>query len=280
MLYSQRKQQAELADRENAGESFWTEAFGKATREKLAFAFFDICGAKAELYSQRIRDQLVRAFGVPKLAVASNRADELRSFVRTASDGQIPDFIESAIGQFEDEALMEKTGNRIAGTLFRHQVNRILREARIAYELVGPEIVPFSSRELHVEVVEPMLRLVSGDARFANVEVAYQKALQEIANNEPGDAITDVGTALQETLQLLGCDGNALGPLIKSARVKGLIAAHDVKLLDWISAERSEAGDSHSVSDATLADAWLVVHVVGATILHLARGTDWQVQHG
>lgn len=55
------------------------------------------------------------------------------------------------------------------------------------------------------------------------------RALGEISNGKPGDAITDAGTALQETLTALGCDGNNLGALIKSAKAKGLLAAHDAR---------------------------------------------------
>jgi hypothetical protein len=40
--------------------------------------------------------------------------------------------------------------------------------------------------------------------------------------------------------------------------------------LNWASADRSQTGDSHKQSDATIADAWLAVHVIGALILRLA----------
>lgn len=93
----------------------------------------------------------------------------------------------------------------------------------------------------------------------------------------PPDAITDAGTALQEALQALGCGGNALGGLIKDAMKKGLLAPHDATLasgiknfMAWASADRSETGDAHKSSDATLDDAWLMVHIVGALIVRLA----------
>jgi hypothetical protein len=46
-------------------------------------------------------------------------------------------------------------------------------------------------------------------------------------------------------------------------------AAEFQKLVDWVSASRSDRGDAHSASNATRPDAWLVVHVVGALILRL-----------
>lgn len=81
-------------------------------------------------------------------------------------------------------------------------------------------------------------------------------------------------------LQALGCSGHSLGPLIKSARDKGLLAKHDTpmldavtRILDWVSADRSESGDSHEVSGANIDDAWFIVHIVGAIILRLSRAT-------
>lgn len=111
------------------------------------------------------------------------------------------------------------------------------------------------------------------------MEKAYRAALEEIHNGKPDDAITDAGTALQETLELLGCEGNSLGPLIKSARNRGLLGPHDTPLLEslvsvmnWVSADRSTKGDAHNTDDVSRDDAWLTVHVVGAVILRLLRG--------
>lgn len=62
----------------------------------------------------------------------------------------------------------------------------------------------------------------------------------------------------------------ALGPLIDDALRKGLLAPHDKKLADWVSADRTTTGDAHRHSEATESDAWLTVHVVGALIVRLA----------
>jgi len=140
-------------------------------------------------------------------------------------------------------------------------------------------MVERASQELHAEVVAPVLLLLSHRSGFEKVEAAYQDALREISAGHPADAITDAGTALQETLTTLGCRGNALGPLIADAQRNGLLAAHDstlgegiAKILKWVSADRSNKGDSHRASTPTTEDAWLVVHVVGALILRLVQG--------
>jgi 5'-3' exonuclease len=109
-------------------------------------------------------------------------------------------------------------------------------------------------------------------AGWQDIEISYQKALEEISQGHPDDAITDAATALQDTLTLLGCHGHALGPLISDAKKRGLIAAHDAPIFHWVSADRSETGDGHHKSNATVEDAWLAVHVVGALILRLVTG--------
>jgi hypothetical protein len=137
-------------------------------------------------------------------------------------------------------------------------------------------MVPFASKELHTEIVVPTMHLLSGRVGWEKVESAYQDALGEIADGKPADAITDAGTALQEAFVTLGCEGNTLGVLAKSARRKGLFAPHDAlmaealhKLVDWVSADRSEKGDVHQAGEPSVEDAWLTVHIVGAVILRL-----------
>lgn len=160
---------------------------------------------------------------------------------------------------------------------FKTQVRTILREHRVSFTLPDTELVPFSSFELHVEVVEPTLSLLRGSSNFADVETAYRDALGQITLGDPRNAITDAGTALQQLLVALGCGGNQLGDLIRSAKAKGYFANHDatfvdglLKIMNWVAADRSELGDSHSVRTPTLDDAWLTVHVVGALILRLS----------
>ena len=112
------------------------------------------------------------------------------------------------------------------------------------------------------------------------METAYLDALEEITSGKAADAITDAGTSLQEMLIALGCTGNALGPLINSARAKGILAPYDSpmlnaveKILHWVSADRSTTGDAHVVTSPNLDDAWFVVHVVGAIVLRLSKAS-------
>ena len=107
-------------------------------------------------------------------------------------------------------------------------INNVFEDYRVAFRAVNAEIVPIGSDELHTEVVAPALRLLIGD-KYAKAHSAYLEAVKEIPAS-PANAITDAGTALQEVLTSLGCEGNALGPLIKSARKRGLLASHDETL--------------------------------------------------
>ena len=88
-------------------------------------------------------------------------------------------------------------------------------------------------------------------------------------------------TALHFDLKARGCDGNAIGPRLRSAKRLGILAPHDgpmldtvVALINWVSADRSEVGDAHPGGPPTRDDAWLAVHVVGAVILRLAAGSN------
>lgn len=60
--------------------------------------------------------------------------------------------------------------------------------------------------------------------------------------------------------------------LAKSAQATGVISAHDRRLIDWVSADRSVKGDTHNAQAASVEDAWLAVHIVGAIILRITGG--------
>jgi len=133
---------------------------------------------------------------------------------------------------------------------------------------------------MHATIIEPVLTLTNGDARYAKVEKAYQDALRELKpGGSPSDAITDAATALQEMLEAVGAKGNALGPLFADVQKRELLAPYDSKLAEaiealgeWVSADRSGRGDAHHVREASRDDAWLAVRVAGALILRLAAG--------
>jgi hypothetical protein len=162
---------------------------------------------------------------------------------------------------------------------FRRRVNAILEPHLVALRLhQNSQLIPVQSREMHNAVVEPTLHLLDGQPQFTGAEERYQDALRELRDGYPDDAITDAGAALEQILKALGCTGNTLGELLKSAKQTGLLHAADAKFssvlsqtIDWVKETRN-AGEAHSGDvDYTMSDAWMVVHVVGALIRRLAE---------
>lgn len=287
-LYARRTRLRERADREAAKGQVWTKHFGPELRQRISFAFADeisapnldrVAGLAVRLIK---RDEAWSTLpGAPTSDIdwvlegrPRTPSAELDLFLKRCPDAYVPTAIEA---MYQALGLTFNVENI---TTFVESVNEALSEDRVAFELVNGLMVEIESKELHSEVVGPALTLLGIDKRFANAERAYQEALAEVARGYPGDAITDAGTALQETLDSLGCEGDSLGSKITAARKKGILERHDVKLakaielaLEWASANRSVRGESHHVTDADRDDAWLMVHIVGALILRLGRGT-------
>jgi hypothetical protein len=278
----------QLAQAEQGGASFWTEAFGEKVRVRIRHAY----DAVAELHGFsgygdifiRARQVILEQEGLEYLyGEGLPEYTDFESFLRHGPDELYPTAIEALVSSIhrwdrEQQARMYYSSDRGYATEFIDSVSEIFAQERVAWKFVRGELVELKSEELHVAVVEPALHLIH-DRRFTSVDATYRKALDELSRGDGGDAVTDAGAALQELLTALGCDGNSLGPLIKSAREKGLLAAHDTpmltaveKAMHWVSADRSETGESHHASDATRGDAWLIVHVVGAFIVRLASG--------
>jgi hypothetical protein len=103
-------------------------------------------------------------------------------------------------------------------------------------------------------------------ARWNSSTSTTRRCLKELRNRDPGDAVTDAATALQDVLTALGCTGGALGDLLKSAKNKGLLKGNDTpladavcKTVDWVAAKRNQ-GEAHKGDpDINMSDAWMVV---------------------
>lgn len=263
-LPSTRRRRHEVAALEAGGQRLWVDEVPRQARVKIATEWEGMARNGPYPFKE---DQAYVAEILRRLGGHDIRKVTPGQFI--ASDG---DYALDIIGAL---CILFAKGPQFPGTKdWPDFVNNVLEDYRVAYRVVNGELVPFESDELHVEVTAPVLGLLLGD-RFGQANRAYVKALKEIPT-DPSDAITDAATALEETLVALGCKGNSLGDLIKDARKLGLLAAHDVnleagisKFLDWASADRSQSGDGHRVSNASRSDAWLMVHVVGALIIRL-----------
>lgn len=274
-LYWSRQREQEYAEREAAGENLWTYEVPSEVRNKIFHGLAAACSNPGTHVTEviRIARQMVLVeTGWPSLSGVPDVQDAKTDFqlaLDRATGSLFPTLVEALVAaHYSHFRSKPDTDN------FEAWVNEVFNRHRIAWELVEGRMVAFESKELHTEVVEPTLRLLSHSG-WDQVEAAYQKALRELAEGHADDAITDAAAAVQETLKLLQCDGNSLGPLASSARDKGLLSSYDKKLVDWVEADRSNRGDAHSgESGATREDAWLVVHVAGALVLRLTTGTS------
>lgn len=280
-LFKNRRRQAELEAREAAGESFWTREFDEAARNKIVLAMWDMDRPWANVTNdtplENAKRLVARQFGWHQLEGVTGRG-ALSQIVQKEPDGEIvASIIEAVAWALANTRFV--AGSWEMAARFEERINHVCSTHRIAYELIEGEMVPFDSKEMHEAVVAPTLRLLSGRSGWEHVEAAYQDALREIGEGNAADAITDAGRALQAALEVAGARGNALGPLVKDAKKKGLLGNHDEtltdgigKFMDWVSAERSEMGEAHKSGTDERADAWLAVHIVGALVLRLAEG--------
>jgi hypothetical protein len=281
VLHKRRKWQEALAAREAAGESFWTDKFVEPARNKILLGFRTATGDSG-VYADVARGLILRDEGFLYLSNPQwDASEDLYAYILQCDKDMVPTVIEAMSLACSNRAVIAQTGNWDAAAYFDETVNVTLLEHRISYELVNHQMIEFSSKALHQNVIAPASRLLGGRPDLDKIESAYSDALREISKGSPADAITDAGTALQEMLSAVGCEGKSLGDQLKSARTKKIIAAHDSPLItaiektvSWVSADRSEKGDAHSVTSATVDDAWLIVQIVGALILRLSKSAE------
>lgn len=275
MLFRRRKRQEELARREVAGEDLWTSNFDDRIRVRLVHLLRTTTNEEYPL-SEGDRLRAARAAILEEEGLfflekpGASPSDQLEDVVFAVLRGDtdmVATIIEAVYRALTDPRLNRFRTREAAE--FGTTVRKLLAEHRVAFDFVDGQMVPFESREMHVAVVEPALKLLGGRRGWDQVERAYRKALEEIGT-DPSDAITDAATALQEALVHLGCEGHSLGPLGNDAAHRQIIRQHDRKLVDWVSADRSTSGDAHNAKPATRDDAWFAVHIVGALILRLA----------
>lgn len=270
VLHSERKRRAARDAQEAAGASLWTEEVPQEARVKIATIWSSIRGSLTNAAGYEFDERVGKILRV--LGGYNAGSVDPNDLVRQSDSDVALDLIGAACIAIREGAAIARHYDS-----FEKFINRTFEDYRIGFRVVDAEVIPIGSDELHAEVVAPALRLLV-DKDFEKAHKAYLDAIKEIPK-DPANAITDAGTALQETLEVLGCEGNSLGSLIKSGKKKGLLARHDARLeagikefLEWASADRSETGDGHHVTAATREDAWLMVHIVGALIVRLVGG--------
>lgn len=278
MTFDQRQRQLDYETREAAGESLLSETIDTRVRVRIQM-LLDLLGQSvADIDSYSSRDAIGTdvckwlAFRSGHLVPGGRQhawSSTLKYILECPTEILLS--VLDLFAEFVPHGLAEG---------FEETLNDIFRQERIAYEMIGLEIVPIRDQHMHAEVVAPTLRLLSGRPGWDEVERAFRGALEQMAI-DPANAITDAGTALQQALIAVGMKGNTIGLLAKDAAKNGVLAPHDTTLneaigqiMHWVSADRSTSGDGHNAKPASPADAWLIIHIVGALILRLADGTN------
>ncbi|SBS79291.1 hypothetical protein MHPYR_710018 [uncultured Mycobacterium sp.] len=286
-LYAERLRLKAQAEALATGATQWTQQLNQRVRIRVALAWEDaILGLHYELtdfLDEFIAGRMLRSVGYKVMPEALRRASDVpaNEYLLSVIEAQHEALV-ALVPQIELQVMLRgglvaDYGDR-AGD-FRRDVNQAFQAHLIGLQLHhNSRLFPIDSHEMHSAVVEPTLYLLHSQPRFASAETAYQNALKELRNRDPGDAITDAATALQEILTALGCEGGALGDLLTSAKKKGLLAGADtpltesiLKTVNWVAAQRNQ-GEAHRADPGTdMSDAWMVVHVVGALAIRLSE---------
>jgi len=266
VLFARRERLKAMAEAEAQGKSFWTKEFRPELRTKFWHALEEATASRDTRDSvvAKARWLLLKDEGLFFLADRDETPlGDFFKYLMTSPSNMMPSVIESMV---EGLKWMANERPGLFPWDFGQVLNNLMAEHRVSYELVNWKMVAFESKEMHQAVVKPTLQLLAGRPLLASVETAYQKSLEELSKGDAPDAITDAATALQEMLTTLGCAGGTLGAQAEVARKKGLLIAHDIKLIEWLTADRSTMGDAHNARPATRADAWFTVHIVGTVI--------------
>ena len=286
---SERLRRKAQTDALASGEAEWTTELDMRVRIKVAWAWDDAISAlkspdAVEFINEWLAKRTVKSLGKTlnpaKMRVGKSgyTNDELLSLIE--AEHEILSFLADQAKGF---GTMHIGGWDVSATdileRFECEVNRAFEAHLVGFHLHrNSRLVPIESHELHSAVVAPTLYLLNCQPRFAGSEKAYQNSLRELRNGDAADAITDAATTLQEILTALGCEGNVLGALIKSAKKKGLFGGADVPLsesivraAEWVAAQRNNGEAHRGDPGLDISDAWTVVHVVGALAIRLSE---------
>ena len=234
---------------------------------------------------QEIRQYLREEYGVARLAAATDDPGvDLAVFIEnSATTSQVMDAIDAVIHVFAEQmnapALRDCAVN--AASSFADTISKRMKQHKLAYDVVEFKVVEKRSEELHTHVVAPALTLLHGRSRFTDAERQYGDALDELADGNWADAITDASSAVENVLRIiLGLSQGTLADLLGQARIRGLFgnpqAARLKKVVTGFTAladMRNEESDAHgNTSDS--ATAWLALHWAGALIVYLVQRAE------
>lgn len=160
---------------------------------------------------------------------------------------------------------------------FLEVVNDRLLHARVDWVFEDGRFQERGNYVMHSEVLRPATILLTDDPDFALASAAFQSALTRLSKGETDVALTEAATSLQEFFRALGVDGNSVSDQLDNAQRAKAISGADRSLMKpliaWVNADRSDRGNAHRhrAGDVSKADAWLMMHVVGALMVRLSN---------
>lgn len=189
MLFGNRRRLEALAVREASGESLWTAAFDATARTKIVLACQDATADqyRAETVYDVARGLILRDEGLFFLVEDHLSTDrDLLTYVLNVDNASVPNAIEAMSFVLNNRPLMASLSwVHWPGPGFDERVNTVLREHRIAYELINSEMVEIQSLAMHRDVVAPVARLLGSTEGLQAVEKAYRDAIEELADDKP-----------------------------------------------------------------------------------------------
>jgi len=157
---------------------------------------------------------------------------------------------------------------------FNEAVNDRARWFHVGVRLDGNRFVPTTSDLLHVEVVQPALKLLV-DVRFSDVDGLYRKGFDRALAGDDAGAVTAAISAVEEMFRVLlpVMEGQTLGPLAEKARAEGVISEPIEAFAKKLYGLRPRS-DAHQAGKADFDLAMLALHLAGSLILYVGRSVE------
>ncbi|MDE0613666.1 MAG: hypothetical protein OXI32_04550 [bacterium] len=277
-LFGLRQHRRQIAELEAEGKNLWADELYDTARIKLVHAVGGFVGNADFMFDDKIAE-VAKLVSSQAGIISLSHAYDFRS--KSSTEEILQAILHSRCEKAIDFSIIEAIWDIVPHypgnpeisprTRYTEEIRTVFEDCRISYDFVEGNIIPRSEQIMHSEIIVPTLTLLSGRSNFVEAEQRYIQAIRSLGEGRFDDSITDASAALEAVFDALKCSGNVLDKRFRVAQQNGLLAAHDKKLVDWISADRVAKGDPHTGDGQTTRDdAWLLIYVIGAVILRLA----------
>lgn len=265
MSFLKRKRERELLSKELSGLITWSTEFSETTRRKIWYLFVEMSKNNLVILEQA-RYLTLKSEGWTELWKSNlNPIEDLYHFVIHSESDDFPEAIERFYEVISEQKVKIDFGLWNQDANFASEVERIFLEDRINWIFDSGMVLPRDLIFTHEHILKPTLNYLN-NPKYADVKLVFAKGLKEISVGDPGDAITDFGTAIQVFLKVLGCEGKTIGELTISGISKGILDREDQKILEAIAMLRNR-GEAHDLETYTSKDAWFACRLISTLML-------------